>query len=225
MPKDRGAILTTISASLTILDMRVDIIPAAALALLVLGAATVPAQSLADLSRQEEARRKAVQSSGKVYTNDSLRGEPPPAISPGAASAQPSTQPQAGSAPSPSQPASAEGASAAAAPAAGTPPAAAAGADNAPKTEADWRKRVADERDALSRAQIFAEALQTRINALSTDFVNRDDPAQREVVAADRQKALAELDRVKQEIQQHQKALGSVQDEARRAGVPAGWVR
>jgi hypothetical protein len=98
-------------------------------------------------------------------------------------------------------------------------------ASSTPKTEADWRKRISDERDALSRAQIFADALQTRINALSTDFVNTDDPARRDMVAADRQKSLSELDRVRQEIQQHQKAITDVQDEARRAGVPAGWVR
>jgi hypothetical protein len=44
-------------------------------------------------------------------------------------------------------------------------------------------------------------------------------------VAIERTKALAELDRVKLEIQQHQKAITTIQDEARRAGVPAGWVR
>ena len=77
----------------------------------------------------------------------------------------------------------------------------------------------------MSRAQIFAEALQSRINALATDFVNRDDPAQRNAIAAERQKALAELDRVKQETVDHQKAISAIQDEARRAGVPAGWVR
>jgi hypothetical protein len=77
----------------------------------------------------------------------------------------------------------------------------------------------------MSRAQIFAEALQSRINVLSADFVNVDDPAKREVVAAERQKALAELDRVKAEIQKHQKQIVAIQEEARRAGVPAGWVR
>jgi ATP-dependent exoDNAse (exonuclease V) alpha subunit len=77
----------------------------------------------------------------------------------------------------------------------------------------------------LSRAQVFGEALQSRINALTTDFVNRDDPSQRNAIAAERQKALAELDRVKQEIVDHQKAISTIQDEARRAGVPAGWVR
>ena len=95
----------------------------------------------------------------------------------------------------------------------------------APNPEAEWKKRIADERDALSRAQIFAEALQSRINVLSQDFVNVDDPARRDVVGADRQKALAELDRVKAEITAHQKMITTIQDEARKAGVPAGWVR
>ncbi|MDA1260821.1 MAG: hypothetical protein O3A20_09395, partial [Planctomycetota bacterium] len=178
-------------------------------------AAAASAQSLADVARQEEARRKTIRTSGKVYTNDALRPEPA------------SAGPVAEAAPAPSVPAGEPPTPSAGAPAAETPtptdPAAALG--EAPRTEADWRKRVTDERDALSRAEIFADALQSRINVLSADFVNRDDPAQRGVVAADRQKALTELDRVKQEIEQHQKTMTAIQEEARRAGVPAGWVR
>ena len=60
---------------------------------------------------------------------------------------------------------------------------------------------------------------------LSADFVNRDDPAQRNVITADRQKATDELARVKTEIAQFQKAITDIQDEARRANVPAGWAR
>ena len=71
----------------------------------------------------------------------------------------------------------------------------------------------------------FAEALQSRINGLSADFTARDDPAQRAVVGADWQKSLDELERVKKEIQQHTKALADIQEEGRRAGVPAGWLR
>jgi hypothetical protein len=84
---------------------------------------------------------------------------------------------------------------------------------------------MTDARDQLQRAQTFAEALQTRVNSLSTDFVNRDDPAQRDMIAADRQKTLAELERVKQDIATQQKAIAAIQDEARKAGIPAGWVR
>jgi hypothetical protein len=185
----------------------------AAVAAVVLCSGVAFAQSLADVARREEARRKAVAGSGKVYTNDGLEPAPPSTGSVPVAPAAPAPAP--GSTPAAGSPA---------APGAPVDPAAAAAAP-LPKTEAEWRKRVTTERDALSRAQIFAEALQSRINVLSADFVNRDDPAQRNQVAAERTKALAELDRVKQEIQQHQKAITTIQDEARRAGVPAGWVR
>ena len=80
-------------------------------------------------------------------------------------------------------------------------------------------------RDGKARAESFAEALQSRINALSNDFVNRDDPAQRNVIAGDRQKALDELSRVQKEISEFTKSIDDLQTEARRAGVPAGWVR
>ena len=186
-------------------------------ALLVLVAAAADAQSLADVARQEAARRKALSTPGKVYTNDSLRNEPAPAVPPSPAAATPPADAAPAAPTDPAAPgASQPGAPGAAEPGA-TPPAA--------QTEADWRKRAATIRDSVARLQTFSEALQSRINALTADFVNRDDPAQREVVAADRQKALSELDRVKQEIAQQQKALVALQDEARRAGVPAGWVR
>ena len=166
------------------------------------------AQSLGDVARQEAERRKAISKAGKVYTNDSLRNEPPPSATPSPAPADvPAADAPAG-----------PGAPGAAAPASPAPAAPA-------QTEAEWRKRAASARDSLARLQTFSEALQSRINALSADFVNRDDPAQRDVIAAERQKAIAELDRVKQEIAQQQKAMAALQEEARRAGVPAGWVR
>jgi hypothetical protein len=173
-------------------------------------AASLEAQSLGDLARQEEARRKTVAAPGKVYTNDNVRAAPPP------------------SSPDPT-------------PAAATPPA--TGADQAKSGEAAkdagddaaaspekqdqayWQKRLTAARDSVSRAQMFAEALQSRINALTTDFTNRDDPAQRAVVGKDRQKALAELERVRKEIEEGTKAIGQIQDEGRRAGAPAGWLR
>lgn len=198
---------------------------AGAAAVLLMLAVPAAAQSLADVARREAERRKTVASPGKVYTNESLRTEPaavtppaarpavPAAVPPSPASAQPQGTPAAGAGQPQEQPPGPTEAEPAPQPTEET------------KTEAYWRGRVTATRDALSRSQTFAEALQTRINALSADFVNRDDPAQRDVIAADRQKALAELDRVKQEIQDHQKAITTIQEEARRAGVPAGWIR
>ncbi len=72
---------------------------------------------------------------------------------------------------------------------------------------------------------MFAEALQSRINALSVDFVNRDDPAQRQQIFEQRQKALDEMNKVQAEIAGFRQEIAAIEDEARRAGVPAGWLR
>jgi hypothetical protein len=177
-------------------------------ALIVLTAGVAAAQSLAEVARQEEARRKTVAGTGKVYTNEALQPAPPPSPGSVPAATQAPASPAAPVAPGadsakPSDPA----------------------ADPALNPEAQWKKRIADARDTLSRAQAFAEALQTRINVLSADFVNVDDPVKRGIVASDRDKALKELDRVKTEITAHQKMITQIQDEARKAGVPPGWVR
>jgi len=198
-----------------------------------------PAQSLGDVAKREEARRKAT-ANGKTYTNDDLRGAPAaattPAPTPGA-SAAPDAAPATGGAdakplpaPPPStktdaKPAAGADAKAKADANAAVDPKAAAPAPDPKGDQATWRKRRQSIQDALDRAQAFAVALQSQINGLTTDFAARDDPAQRAKVGADRQKALTELDRVKKEIQQHTKALADLQEEARRAGVPPGWLR
>jgi hypothetical protein len=169
------------------------------------GTTCASAQSLADVAREEEARRQAIGASGKVYTNDSLHPVPAPAA-------------PAAETPSPAEPAAEPPADAQAA---GEKTAAPA----PKKDEAYWKQRLLSERDALERAKTFVDALQSRINALTADFIGRDDPAQRAVIAGERQKALTELDRVKREIQQHSKAITDVQEEGRKAGVPAGWLR
>ena len=171
---------------------------------------TAEAQSLGELAKREEARRKAIKAPGKVLSNDTIRSTVPPSA-PAAPPVAPAQQ-----APAPSTPGAA----------------ASGGAAEKPKPEVDrkaqeaaWRQRITLARDSLQRSQIFAEALQSRINGLTADFTSRDDPAQRAVVANDRQKALAELDRVRNDITQQTKAIADIQEEARRAGVPPGWLR
>ena len=93
------------------------------------------------------------------------------------------------------------------------------------RDEAWWRQRMTALREELRRNEIFAEALQTRINSLTNDFASRDDPYQRARIAEDRQKALTEMDRVKAEIDLQKKKISDFEDEARRARVPPGWVR
>jgi hypothetical protein len=189
-----------------------------ALILVVVSAVSVGAQSLGDVARKEAERRKTVKTKGKTYTNDQLKSDPRDAAAPTPSTVGPAT-PAAGT------PAAGSGSAKAGSDAGAQKDQAAAGTKDAPKDEAYWRARLQTERDGLSRAQMFAEALQSRINGLSADFTARDDPAQRAAVGADRQKSLDELQRVKKEIDQHTKALTEIQEEARRSGAPAGWLR
>ena len=153
--------------------------------------------SLAELARKEQERRKGQKTPAKVYTKKDLPPEPP------AAPGQP-----AGTKPAP-QPSSQD-----------------RHAEEArDKAEATWRNRIAEAREELRRNEMFAEALQTRINALGTDFVNRDDPYQRGRIGQDRDKALAELARVKSEIVRGKQKIEDIEEEARKAGVPPGWLR
>lgn len=175
----------------------------------------VQAAQLGDIARKESERRKTVKGSGKTYTNDNLPAVPPPSSAPAPAAAAPSSTPASADAAAPASPAESSAA----------PEGTTASSGDRKKDEAAWRGKVKAERDALERAKAFSVALQSQINALNTDFVNRDDPAQRDKIAADRTKALAEQERLKKEVEQRTKALAAIQDEARRANVPAAWVR
>jgi len=183
-----------------------------AIVTLIAGAGWVQAQSLAELAKTEAARRKTVDAPSKVYTNDDLHSDftkatPSPATP--AAAAPAATTPAAGAAPATSAGAPAQGA--------------AAGGEV--RDQAYWSGRMADARSKVERSQAFAQALQNRVDMLWTDFVNRGDPVQQRTIEQERNKAIAELERLKKEIDENQKAVAAVEDEARRAGVPAGWLR
>jgi hypothetical protein len=189
---------------------RATFVIGATLVSLLAGTEIAQAQSLADVAKQEEARRKAVKKPAKVYTNGSLTPVPGEVIP-----TPPAPRPE-----GEAQPESVPGAE----PAKDTPSADEATSD--PKqTPGYWKKRMVDAVEARDNNQLMIDALQSRVNALLTDFTNRDDPAQRALIAADRQKALDELERRKKEQEQLEKAILDLEDEARRAGVPPGWLR
>ena len=84
---------------------------------------------------------------------------------------------------------------------------------------------MVDARQQRDSNAITVDALQSQINALWADFTARDDPAQRALIGANRQKALDELDRCRAQQVQLDKAILDIEEEARRAGVPPGWLR
>jgi len=181
----------------------------AALAFLALAGSAYPvkAQGLGDVARKEEERRKDIKAPAKVYTNKDLGavpGAPSGTFSSPTASGSASTE-------APKDAASAKSDDA---------------KDKGPtKDQAYWSGRKKDLQAKLDSDQTLADALQSRINALNTDFVNRDDPVQRAGIDRDRQKANSELDRLKKSVQDGKKALSDLDEEARKAGVPAGWLR
>jgi hypothetical protein len=162
---------------------------------------------LAEVARKEAERRKGVTQTTKVITTKDL---PESARKPAAGTPSPAavaeTPPQTGDQKT-------------------APPAAAAPADAGQRDEKYWRGRLTQAQEALRRNEVFAEALQTRINALTTDFTNHNDPYQRAKVGEDRVKALAELERVKNDVEQGKKQIADIEEEARKAGVPPGWLR
>ena len=91
--------------------------------------------------------------------------------------------------------------------------------------EERWRNRMTEARQALEQAERRAAELQTRVNRLWADFTARDDPAQRAAIEQDRVAALAELEATEAEADDLARAITDLRDEARRAGVPPGWLR
>ena len=77
----------------------------------------------------------------------------------------------------------------------------------------------------LARTNVLTEAMQSRINALRADALNIDEPGRRGIVQANLDAATGEMERLKQEFEKHNKELTGIQEEARRANVPPGWLR
>ena len=176
------------------------------------GGAIVPlrAQSLADVARHEQERRKTIKKPSKVLTNKDLAAATAGSI-PATGDATPSTgdatpaaagkdgqAPAADSTKKPAEPA---------------------------KDQAYWSGRVKDLQTQISRNESFAVAMQSRINALANEYTNQGDGVRQKAIEADRLKAIDELNRLKKEIEENKKALADLQEEARRAGVPPGWLR
>ncbi len=161
--------------------------------------------SLGEIARLEAERRKALRSGkSKVYSDKDLKQAGPGAPTPG--SAVPAPTPS--TTPVPDAPVPAGGQ-----------------LESTAKGEAAWKKRMTDAREELRRNEVFAEALYSRVAALTRDFMGQNDPMLRVKIGEDRQKATAEFDRVKAEIARGKQAIVDIEEEARKAGVPPGWIR
>ena len=185
-----------------VIAIAVTLVVASSSAALAQVSSTVP---LAEVARREEARRKTTKKATIVLTNSDLAAADPLAPEPTATT--------------PASPASSNASPT-------IPGGQAKPIDPADKKDqAYWQNRISTARTDLSRTQMFADSLQTKINSLRTDFVNRDNRVEREKIQQDLNTALAELERLKKEVETQMKAITAIEEEARRANVPAGWLR
>jgi hypothetical protein len=173
------------------------------------------AQSLGDLAKKEAERRKATPPApAKTYTNTDLKQVPPPS-----GTATKEGEDAKDTAKDGKKEGAKPGDKAGPEKVDSTKPAEPA------KDEAYWRGKISAAREDVRRNEAFKEALQTRVNALTADFAARDDPYQRAKIADDRQKALAEMARLTDDIAKGNKQIADIEEEARLAGAPPGWIR
>ena len=167
--------------------------------LLLLGVSTsAAAQSLGEVADRTNKERKG--KGGKVYTNDDL----------GEAHAGPERL----AAPMTSAPATAAPTTAASSPPATMDPA------------QRWRRDAKQRRDAIAGAEAKVAGLQSRLDALMADRepTNVMDPNRLQNLEAEKVKVRAELDAANDELAKARQALEDLQEAARKALVPAGWL-
>jgi hypothetical protein len=166
-------------------------------------------QSLADVARKEEERRKSIKAPGKVYTNEDLHRYPvstaPEAAVPD--QAKPTTD---------GQPVSKDDAAA---------PKAKDATPSVDQGEDYWRKLITEARSARARSSTYLEALQSRVTTLTAEFYARDDSAQRSAIWSQRAKVVDDMDRLKQDMADQEKAIAKIEEDARKANIPPGWIR
>ena len=164
--------------------------------------------SLAAVADREKQRRAGLDQESKVYTNDDLRGGLRLTTGRATAVPEPDSSP-------PSDGVTSES----------SDPQGAPDPDAEDRDEDYWRDRIASARDDMRRAELMAAALQNRADGLWAEFIARDDPVQRSEIGQNRNDALQELQRTEAEADRLRQEILDIQEEARRSGIPPGWLR
>ena len=165
---------------------------------LVAGVAVSSAQSLADVARTEEVRRQKIAKPSKVYTDEDVQKYVPPTPSAQAAAA-----------------------TVTALDGNGKPIGQQAAAEGLPSDEAGWRARLQNARDGMDRNKLLLGALEQQARGAA----RRADTPEGEGPADDNTSRAAEIKRLKGEMDAFRATLANAEEDARKAGVPPGWVR
>jgi hypothetical protein len=164
-----------------------------------LAAAEGQQPSLAELSRREAERRKAVKVPAKVYTNDDVPKGTLTVAAPVAVDEAPPVESQGDE-----------------------PQAAVAAPGDAELDEASWRKRFADAREAIERERERVDELQAQVAALPSEETGGDSE-RAAALSSQRASLTRDLTEGREALDARLKALASLEAEADAAGVPAQW--
>jgi hypothetical protein len=180
-------------------------------------AGAAEAQSLADVAKQEQERRKALKEPARVYTEADVQKMAPLTT----AVARP--QPEAAAT------TTADGGAATADKASATGGAGAtdakAGKAEAPKDEAGWQARVQQTREELARSRRLLTAMEAQLLIVGVQNATARSTGQATPDASREQESVKEVERLRAEVEKHTAALAQIESEARAAGIPPGWVR
>ncbi|HEX5214324.1 MAG TPA: hypothetical protein VFV98_02615 [Vicinamibacterales bacterium] len=94
-----------------------------------------------------------------------------------------------------------------------------------PRDEAWWRTRIATARAMLDRNQILADGLAMRVSSLTREIVNQVDTGEQARLRAQLKKTMDELDRQQKIVLGDRRTVEAIQEDARRLGIPMGWLR
>lgn len=162
--------------------------------------------SLADAARKAREQKKEAPKPKKVFTNDDIAP----------ATANSGAQGQAGDKGAQAQ---AGGKEAAAAKDSGTP-------KEDPNGEAAWRKRFADQRTKIAKAQAELDVLQRELQKSQVQYYPDPQKAmQQQYSRKDVNDTQAKIDEKKQEIAQLQQQLSDMEDQLKQSGGDPGWAR
>ena len=203
--------------------------PIGLLVLLVAGAGA--AQSLSELAEKEKERRKAAAAAGaRSFTNDDLekgraKASPTPPPAKGSGAARPPARPAAVGTRRPSQDEGIaeddEAETAAPPPTADRP-----GAENA------WRLQAQAARDAITAAEQRVAAAEKALGAARTGLSQplpsdglRQTPPNALVKEASQESAERDLATARASLEQAKAALIDLEERARKASIPPGWLR
>ena len=179
---------------------------------LVLVAAAAQAQSLADVARQEQERRKAIERPARVYTDADTQKNAP--LTTAAARPQPAADA-----------AAADGAAADKDAAGKDQPAKDQVAKDQPKDEASWRASVEGAREDLARSRRLLSAMEQQLVSMGIQASSAALAGQQAPNPARQQEAAREVERLRVDVQKYADALSKLEGDARDKGVPPGWVR